>query len=386
MKTITISQIPKIKHIRYILLFTIILMSTNAMGQNVYSVLFEEWVNSNWQKQVQTINTYDGSNHLTHSISYNWMMPPGTWQNASQTDYANNPDGTLNQSVTQIWDTGSSSWYDFLRSTYTYTASKKVLTVINEMNLGVWSNSTKETNTYDGSGYLTNNLQQNWDSGSNNWKNNRQTNYTNNASGYATQSIEQSWNASNMWVNQERATYTYTGANKVHTATNEIWTGINWFNERKLTNTYNAGGYVTVALSQEWYTTSNTWVNTIQSLYSYNGSNSITQIISQNWDIGTSTWTNGGRVTFGYNLGTDDFTANSKLMLYPNPSLDVVTIKSSTPLFDADYFITDQTGRTIKTGQLNDEETTIDISQMSRGLYFFRIDQNYKSAIKLIKN
>ncbi|HSD13092.1 MAG TPA: T9SS type A sorting domain-containing protein [Flavobacterium sp.] len=381
MKTNTFSQIPIINLFRYIFLSSIILMSSNALCQNVYSTLFEEWVNSNWGKSYQTIYTYNGANHLILISGYLWITPPGEWQNESQTIHTNNPDGTVYQGVIQVWHAETSTWLNLIRSTYTYNASQKVLTTTTELATDTWRNSTLETNTYDGSGYLIYYLSQNWDNISS-WKNALQTTYTNNPSGNVNQSITQEWSPSETWVNKERRTYTYTAANKVLTQISENWNGSAWVNSYKITDTYNGAELSTVTLYQIW--NGSVWVDNIRSLVTYDGSNNIYQSVNQKWI--TNAWVNESRMTFGYTLGTEDFSLEKNLLLYPNPSSEKITVKTNQYQDNPTYFITDQTGRLIKKGQLNDMETTIDISQMTRGLYFFRIDDNHKNSIKLIKN
>jgi hypothetical protein len=87
---------------------------------------------------------------------------------------------------------------------------------------GVWVNSLKQNNTYDGSGYLTYNLTQIWDSPSSSWKNNGQINYTNNGNGTVQQYIAQSWDTpSSSWKNSQRATFTYTNTTGIYES-NEI--------------------------------------------------------------------------------------------------------------------------------------------------------------------
>lgn len=384
MKTTTISQFPPITVLKNVLLFVCIVIGQFSTGQIIYSTLNETWTGSSWQNASQTLNTYSGVN-LTNSLTQTWTTPPGAWENAILINYTNNPDGTVNQSVTQSWNTGSSSWDNVQRSTFTYNAAKKVLTETSEIWVGMWMNSAKTTNTYDGSGYLINSLRQNWDFIMSNWKNFTQTNYTNNPSGTVNQSIDQTWDVTNVWVNSERTTYTYTGGDKVSIAISEIWTGANWQNDTKLTNTYDAGFRITNSLYQEWNTSTSLWVNNSQSLYSYDIGNNLTQIISQTWSTGTSTWTNATRVTFNYTLGAEDFELGSKIVLYPNPSSGEITIRANDFPINTNYSISDQTGRSIQKGELNAIETKLDISGMSGGLYFFKIDKMSKNSIKLIK-
>ena len=372
----------------YLILFfgwILFLTGINSTAQNIYSVLNESWVSSDWQKETQTLNTYDGSNYLTNSLTQTWVSASATWANSLQTNYTNNPDGTVSESVMQSWDSGSSMWNDVQRSTYTYNAAKDILTHTSEIWVGYWLNSSKTTNTYNGSGYLTNTLNQSWDLIASNWKNANQTNFTYNPNGTVSQSVKQIWNASNVWVNNERISYTYTADNKVLVAITEIWGGINWLLDSRESNTYDASGYLTNSLSQQWSNFSGVWINQTQSIFTNTPSGSPIQIVTQTWDTGSSSWNNATRITFNYTLGISEFIQERGFVVYPNPATDVITVKMSDS-FNAVYYIADQTGRIVKKGELNSETTSLNISALVKGVYFFSIDKNQKSYLKIIKN
>ena len=361
------------------------LTGINSTAQNIYSVLNESWISSDWQKETQTLNTYDSSNYLTNSLTQTWVSSSGSWENSLQINYTNNPDGTANLSVMQSWDSGSSSWNDVQQSMYTYNAAKKVLTHTSQIWVGYWLNSSKTTNTYDGSGYLINTLNQNWDYITATWKNANQTNFSNNPNGTVNQSVKQIWNASNVWVNSERISYTYTAGNKVLYAITEIWGGINWLIDSRETNTYDASGYLINSLLQQWSGFSAVWINDTQSIFTNTPSGTPTQIVTQTWDTNTSTWNNATRITFGYTLGISEFAQERGFVLYPNPSTDLITVKLSDS-FSAAFSITDQTGRIVKNGELNSETTSLNIGDLAKGVYFFRIGKTQKSYLKFIKN
>jgi hypothetical protein len=100
---------------------------------------------------------------------------------------------------------------------------QNVLTITYETWISsTWENSMKQNNSYDGSGFLTNNLSQIWDNPTNSWKNNSQINYSNNVNGTVQQYIAQSWDKPlNSWKNSQRATYTYNNSTGIY-ETNEI--------------------------------------------------------------------------------------------------------------------------------------------------------------------
>jgi hypothetical protein len=167
---------------------------------------------------------------------------------------------------------------------------------------GSWITSLKQTNTYDGNGYLIKGLNETWDIASSSWKNNSQVNYTNNVNGTIQQYTSQSWDISTTsWINSQRATYTYNGSNKPLTITYESYTTGSWVNSLKQTNTYDGNGYLIKGLNETWDIASSSWKNNSQVNYTNNVDGTIQQYTSQSWDISTTSWINSQRATYTYN-------------------------------------------------------------------------------------
>jgi len=81
-----------------------------------------------------------------------------------------------------------------------------------------------------------------------------------------------------------------------------------------------------------------------------------------------------------------DLLSESKFEVYPNPATDLITIKSNNNIsLSSTYIINDQLGRRIMMGKLNNEATTIDISQLESGLYFLQVGQQSERTFKVIK-
>lgn len=75
----------------------------------------------------------------------------------------------------------------------------------------------------------------------------------------------------------------------------------------------------------------------------------------------------------------------NNLNIYPNPSNDFISIGANTILVGSTYVITDQTGRQVLIGKLNNETTLVDISSFSAGMYFFQVGQESKQTFKVVK-
>ena len=83
-------------------------------------------------------------------------------------------------------------------------------------------------------------------------------------------------------------------------------------------------------------------------------------------------------------LSVNDYLDLSNLIIYPNPSHDIITISSNLP--NLDYKIITLTGKVIKEGNVKHQE--IDLSEIDRGIYFLEIfnrGSNTTRIDKLIK-
>ncbi len=87
--------------------------------------------------------------------------------------------------------------------------------------------------------------------------------------------------------------------------------------------------------------------------------------------------------------GSSGITENQlqeNISIYPNPATDVITIKAGTAIIGLTYIIADQTGKSVLTGKLNNETTSVDISQLAAGIYLFQVDEKRKQSFNVIKN
>lgn len=361
------------------LLFICFLTSLNSFGQKNQSSLSETWKSETWEKVSQTLYTYDSNTYLIRDFTQNW---DAAWKDAFKTDYTNNPDGTVQQSISQSWSATAVAWENIQRSTYTYTAAKKVLTLESEIWTDPeWMLFIKETNTYDGSDYLINSLVQNYDFISP-WKNSYQIIYTNNPNGTVSQDFTQNWNIS-IWDDDYRTTYTYNGT-KVILSVTEIWTGTIWENSSKETYDYDGSGYLVKALSEKWV--SGNWKNDSQALISNYGDGSAYQITSEDWDDTGLVWNKISRITFNYtSLAVKEQVFEKSFAIYPNPAQDRITIKTNDTNLSLKYLVTDSTGRQFLNGTITDRETEINIDQLATGVYFVQMGKDKNQTIKMVK-
>jgi hypothetical protein len=81
----------------------------------------------------------------------------------------------------------------------------------------------------------------------------------------------------------------------------------------------------------------------------------------------------------------NSFINQKNFSIYPNPANDFITIKSSQTPNNLPFIITDQIGKQILKGELNNKSTTIDISSLTQGFYFLQIGEVNKEVFKIMK-
>lgn len=72
--------------------------------------------------------------------------------------------------------------------------------------------------------------------------------------------------------------------------------------------------------------------------------------------------------------------------IYPNPAADWITIRVSEQLINNIYTLTDQLGRTVLSGKLTTENSTINIGGLAKGIYNLTVSDQHLLSKRIIKN
>ena len=108
-----------------------------------------------------------------------------------------------------------------------------------------------------------------------------------------------------------------------------------------------------------------------------NGASARSSIISTyGWTI-----TDGGRDP-NCVLNTEEFETSS-IKLYPNPVVSILNVKTENNLINQPYTIIDGLGRVVINGNLNEVGTTINVEQLTKGIYYLKVYGN--NAYKFVK-
>jgi hypothetical protein len=71
--------------------------------------------------------------------------------------------------------------------------------------------------------------------------------------------------------------------------------------------------------------------------------------------------------------------------IFPNPATSIIHVKADTELLGMSYSIYDNRGKVVLRGQLNAENTSISLNNLSGGIYMLSIGENMKHTHKVVK-
>jgi poly(3-hydroxybutyrate) depolymerase len=74
-----------------------------------------------------------------------------------------------------------------------------------------------------------------------------------------------------------------------------------------------------------------------------------------------------------------------KMEVYPNPVTTILNIKTEAGLLIGDYALYDNLGRNLLVGKIHSENTIIDISLLSKGIYYLSIGGYLNKVMKIVK-
>ncbi|MDQ3018136.1 MAG: T9SS type A sorting domain-containing protein, partial [Bacteroidota bacterium] len=72
--------------------------------------------------------------------------------------------------------------------------------------------------------------------------------------------------------------------------------------------------------------------------------------------------------------------------IFPNPAFHQMNVQVDAEWKGATYTIVDETGKTVLSGIVSEENFVLDISDLSVGIYLFRMDENALQTFRLVKN
>jgi len=362
------------------------LLSLSAQEIRFNTMLIEEWVKTGWRNAGKIENTYDPLGPLAKQDYFEWDTVSNIWIKIIIITNKIDANGTISESLSQMWDEDENKWMNFSKTAYTYNAAKDVTTATTYMDIGMgWMAFFKTTSEYNSSNQLTKELEQSADLlNPTVIKNSSQTLYTYNSDGLY-QSLQQEWNeGTSAWVNQFRSSYSY-ASKKVISVLEENFEGGGWVNSSKQTLSYN-GEDLSQELDQKWNPQTSAWENDGKDMYTYSGGN-LHVILSQQWNKLSSAWVNESRTTFSPITAILQQVMPDQpfVRVYPNPFREEITIETSREYLTS-FRIFNSAGQMVSVFVADGLKTRLDLGSLSRGTYFLRaVSGNDQQTIKIIK-
>ena len=90
-------------------------------------------------------------------------------------------------------------------------------------------------------------------------------------------------------------------------------------------------------------------------------------------------------LTVNNNVGINETSQDKLFSVFPNPAQSAINVKADSKLIGEVYTIYDNTGRVVLSGKLNSQNTTIELGNLSGGIYMLSVGENLKQTFKVIK-
>jgi len=87
----------------------------------------------------------------------------------------------------------------------------------------------------------------------------------------------------------------------------------------------------------------------------------------------------------GVSVGITEIVGENLFTLYPNPTRSLVNVKTDSKLIGSVYSVYDNMGKVILSGKIYTENTSVDMGNLSAGIYLFSVGENVKQTFKVIK-
>ena len=350
-----------------------------------------------------------------------------TYSNNDKSEYQYDENGNLLETIESYWD--GFDWQIYWKTTYGYDSNNNRINETHASWNEGWDDEFRDNYTFDGSDLLTAFVGQNFNGSQ--WVNDfridityvngKITGYTgsdwsgiwdessrgviNYNSSILNDILYQEKNGSN-WVNIERETYTINGGTgKIEEQLIEDWNDPNWDNGAKFSYMLDGNGNRTSYIDEYYngstwvlnYSESNTFDNTTLMSTIHHPFNGI------NYDLGLEDFpyyhkiismleyqSDGTTINYRTTYSYSDDTASVhnynqfELAVYPNPTADYLHLSIANFNSSASLEIFDLLGKKVNSFTLKSKSSRVDISSLSKGIYFLKIHSNGKVATKKV--
>ena len=82
---------------------------------------------------------------------------------------------------------------------------------------------------------------------------------------------------------------------------------------------------------------------------------------------------------------SEQIVTNQNIIIYPNPAQSIFNVKADTKLIGSLYAIYDNAGQIVFSGTINSENISVNMGNLSTGIYLFSVGEDVKQILKVIK-
>lgn len=348
---------------------------TSGMSEIVY----KSWNGTGWDNVEKDQSRYDDNGFAYEA--YNFIWENNAWVNNSYSVITNDPEGKPTFILMKIWSSGI--WNDFMQIFYTYNASGNPSELLLQINIGTWMNLIKATFFYNAQNQGTEIITQGWDIENSVWINDSRDAYTYNGNGWMIEELSQMWDGT-AWANNEIGYLTYEPNGHETEKLKKIWTGSSWENELHFTYSYNAQWLNTSEVVKIWY--NDAWINSYQIIFTYDAQERVIEELQQDW--AAKGWVNSSLSVYTYDLliGINNFVAQqTPLVVTPNPVTDLLLIQCGESI-NGLLEICNSSGQLVYSEIVSGSEVRIDLSRLENGIYIINIKSEKRfERVKFLK-
>ena len=389
-----------------------------SKGERLDSFKFESWDKTipGWINTTKVTSVYGTNSQIDITYSWDKTSIPNKWVRTSKSESNFDVSGNLTSRINYSWDKNiiPNNWVSTHKTENTYVNGNNTLSISYIWDGSQWIQTGKTETTFDQNHKPTIEITSAWFFIQ--WQYAGKTEYYYDVSGKDTLEIYYSWETNN-WTNSEKTRFAYNTNGKVITETTLEWdealTVPAWINSEKMEYSYDSNWNITSMSSYEWDKTLKQWIGLVKMEWGFTG-DEITSIITYLWDkaINPATgwvnyskteksdsgtlpnnvrftemksyswesnqWSITKRDTYYYSGQTtsvNDDPWQNKVIVYPNPAKDFIVFNLEDVTGSASVEIYDIRGRKISKDKLLNNNQ-ISISQLSKGLYIYRIYNN----------
>jgi len=265
------------------------------VGQRLYLKL--DTLSSQWVNDEKDILEYFGTSGDEQMVNYKTWDPVGSaWLDVY---YVHNyTPGKSDEFYEKYWNAATRKFYYGYHVQNQYDVSGKDTVEIDQSwdtTTNNWVNSTKYSHTWLWQS-LAYDLNMTWDTASMSWVNYTRTDYTYDGNNFLVQSLGFSWNGSN-WIQNTRSSYTNNAAGLPLESILEYYNGSSWDTNSRSQFTYTADGLLLNQLNQGYNTGTHQWINSNEYVNTYFANGMYQTKASSKWNTIDNVW-----LTFSYNL------------------------------------------------------------------------------------